>query len=194
MPDFKMTWEYLAGFFDGEGCICIYKVRGVPNVIATVSQSEPRLAVIDEICRFLVEHEIRFSRYHRSRENKNWSDVNTINIIHRGSLRKFLKYMIPKLIVKKEKAIEALVVVEDRIEGQDVREKAYEENCKKALQSYLDGASFYKVQCDFGVSHKKMKQICRERDIHIRTRSEAARIHFARQAANVRWGKRNAGL
>lgn len=105
--DTNFSAEYLAGLFDGEGCINIYKrrrerARGgyelIPQAIVCLTKGSEIL------------HELK-SRYGgdlsiRQRQ-ANWSPVTYWNLRHKG-LKKFLNDILPYLIIKKQQAMLAL--------------------------------------------------------------------------------------
>ena len=51
-----MNWSYLAGFFDADGCACIYKDRNAPRGAVTFVSTDKE--VIEDIDQFLKERNI----------------------------------------------------------------------------------------------------------------------------------------
>ena len=39
--NFEITPQWLAGFFDGEGCVSIYRFRGKPKFLVSLAQKDP---------------------------------------------------------------------------------------------------------------------------------------------------------
>jgi len=118
-----MSWEYLAGFFDGEGCISVYDYEHKRTFRDRPSQNQPYVmkektvrisidqkirffvfliqkenGVLQEISEFLNEEEIQHSlrNYGKGMQNIAFSS--------RKAVKKFLSKISPYLRVKKEKA------------------------------------------------------------------------------------------
>lgn len=99
-----MTWEYLAGFFDGEGCIHYANRPYGRYVHMHVSQghvNESASQVLHKVFEFLRTQGIPV----RYAEHKGDGKVIATNV---PALTAWLNGMLPYLIVKKAKAIEAL--------------------------------------------------------------------------------------
>lgn len=94
-----MTWEYIAGFFDGEGCIQGY--LSTPRV--SIAQKRP--LVLQEIQKFLWEQDIRSQIFRYSSEKK---DLSQLRINAGEEVASFVENVLPFLIVKKEECIVAL--------------------------------------------------------------------------------------
>lgn len=95
-----MNWDYIAGFFDGEGCIWIkHNKKGHPAPYVSISQKEE--AVLQEIASFLQQQGINARVYTTKKEVR-------LQIGGRQSVRLFLLKLRKKVIVKKEKLIEVL--------------------------------------------------------------------------------------
>ncbi len=121
----KMTWQYIAGFFDGEGCIClrdyhknktyvdknknvkVYPIydRGVRVILAQRTRIYILLAqkengALKSIGDFIGKKGIKFGIHY---SNKAKTSQNMEMGEHK-SVEKFLSNIYPYLIVKKEKA------------------------------------------------------------------------------------------
>jgi len=62
----RATPQWLAGFFDGEGCICSRNnTQRLPNITVSIEQAEPKvIAVIAFKFNFrIIEHEVRGRKY-----------------------------------------------------------------------------------------------------------------------------------
>ena len=116
-----MNWDYLAGFFDGEGYVTISeKFRwsdGCPHIFAGLSQKN--VAVLNEIRNFLRSQGIlvRQPYYHPPRKtnvskNEEQYDLYDMKIGKRRHVLAFLKGVHPHLIVKKDLATKALSFLE----------------------------------------------------------------------------------
>lgn len=133
-----MTWEYIAGFFDGEGCIHKTK-KGIYFV--SCSQSEHQHDVIFEIKSFLESNGVTSS----VRTYQNLSSLKTVHkrkttclsFTNRNSVFSFLNNVLPFLIVKREKAILAIESAKSTIE----RREKQKLKPRKAYLLYCEGYS-----------------------------------------------------
>lgn len=108
-----MNWDYVAGFFDGEGCIAITKdnSRKFPRfpctVRVTISQKRP--AVLSEIKGFLKENRIPSTMFQvESMRNDKRFDCWLLSIGKSKHAVSFLLKIKDKLIVKRPEAIRVL--------------------------------------------------------------------------------------
>jgi hypothetical protein len=101
----KISWQYIAGFFDGEGCISFNHRRGQnPNWYAVqLSMCQKEKAVLIEIQKFLKENQIKSSLY--SRKDK---QMFSLGVGKTGEIIELVNKLLPFLIVKKEKCKKAL--------------------------------------------------------------------------------------
>src|SRR5215471_15933376 len=94
-----MTWEYVAGFFDGEGSVHYGRTPTERRIVrVTFTQGVKQNHVLYEIQEFLESYDIK-------------SGMNGLGTKLRVSLPDIpvcLEYMLPHLIVKREKATECL--------------------------------------------------------------------------------------
>lgn len=109
----KITWQYIGGFFDGEGCIyfnLFLKNKGKnAHFYAGIYQSENQAKVLYEIQKFLKINKIESHIYIRKnkRNGTNHKGV-SLEMGHRIELLNFLKCIEPYLFVKKQKCKEAI--------------------------------------------------------------------------------------
>lgn len=107
-----ITWEYLAGFFDGEGCINYANSGSVRTyrVRLTFSQSRPRgYELLGRIKHFLELNgcklgKIHTSGYIRDKEKQGWQ----LQIVQKDSVKLILNALMPYLEIKKLEAQDAL--------------------------------------------------------------------------------------
>jgi hypothetical protein len=97
-----ITWEYLAGFFDGEGCIYWMKSGNRKYCIVHVSQgwvNENRSGVLQDILAFLLEHGINARKV-------SYTNANDHRVITSATIacRQWLEGMLPFLRVKRSAA------------------------------------------------------------------------------------------
>lgn len=107
-----ITWQYLAGFFDGEGCVNYansgsartYRVR------LTFSQAFPRGKVLlSKIKSFLESNGCKLGKIHTSgrqatEDKQGWQ----IQVVRKDSTSKVMKEMLPFLEIKKLEVQDAL--------------------------------------------------------------------------------------
>lgn len=105
-----MTWEWLAGFFDGEGCICYSKRSYGRYAMLHITQCrkhEAECGIIHQIHAFLQQNGVvagRLMEYDNA-STGGWR----INIQNAPGVIRMLEGMLPYLRVKREKAKEALL-------------------------------------------------------------------------------------
>jgi len=108
-----MNWDYIAGFWDGEGSIAIYHGNHGQRIIMVHASQNTRV-VLDEISQFLHQHGI---------DNRVvWADkkwhLYRIIMTKVGACTLFLEFIKDLLIVKKQKANEVYeYIVSNRWRG-----------------------------------------------------------------------------
>ena len=105
---YNMTWEYLAGFFDGEGSIVLREKIG-DGIHLSIAQKVPGEA-IKEIYYFLKEKGFSPSFYFY-----NNGKIDCIQVVTRRTRENIilLKKLTPLLIEKKKKAEKAIKILEE---------------------------------------------------------------------------------
>ena len=96
-----MTWQYIAGFFDGEGNVNTSASRGRSWAVRIV-QTETN--VLNRIAKFLEEHNIESHLYHSykaSQYKKANKDLWCLQLTGESNVNQFLAGVLPFLIVKK---------------------------------------------------------------------------------------------
>lgn len=101
-----MDWSYIAGFFDGEGCVTYSRPRNngvIYKQYPYLTFSNTNEKVLASIQEFLSSSGIRsklnsFSRKHRS--ERGWKECYTLNIYDKHSVQECIYGMHPYLIVK----------------------------------------------------------------------------------------------
>lgn len=102
----QLSWKWLAGFFDGEGCIALASQnvgREAKAVRLYVSQNGKQSWVLDEIADFLEAQGMRVYRRPLAATGHRDIQVNEFD-----SVEYMLKRLVPHLIVKRERAEECL--------------------------------------------------------------------------------------
>jgi len=107
-----INWAYVAGFFDGEGTIVIPE-RGAVRV--EMSQRSQNDWVLHEIQMLFESHGIH-SKIYQYEAKKGTGVWQTYLRVWRGKDgMRVLKFMLPYLIVKRERALEAISELESRM-------------------------------------------------------------------------------
>ena len=109
----KISKQYIAGFFDGEGCIGIYKRkdrRSGKGSCARIQVTQNKSRKSTEILNYML-----------SKYGGNLSEQITLSgkikynwQLNPGGARKFLKDLFPYLILKKEQALIAIYWIDNR--------------------------------------------------------------------------------
>ena len=97
-----VTLNYIAGFFDGEGCITHRRPKAGGRAYRKVSMSQKDPEVLEAIQTYLGYGRLRQRKYPGS------GGVWVLHIDNRHNIRDFLTRISPHLIVKREKAMEVL--------------------------------------------------------------------------------------
>ena len=95
-----MDDSYLAGFFDGEGCLHASNARGWVNLRASMSQKNPE--VLEKIQDYL-----GYGKIHRHRN----TGVHHLNICGRRNVREFIRRVYPYSVVKRRQLKVAYALV-----------------------------------------------------------------------------------
>jgi intein/homing endonuclease len=104
-----MNWAYIAGFFDGEGCIRVARAKLGIGITLQIVQVTEHVEVLNEIAAFLkglnVEAIVNDEKFVR---NPRWRPVSNLTIRRRDSVMTFLRGVLPYIYVKKVSAQDAL--------------------------------------------------------------------------------------
>lgn len=110
-----MSWEYIAGFLDGEGCISMCANKARPNALnlqVTLNQTGSEgFAVLSEIKEFLAQWGVKsYLRLNNSpsRQNPRYRPMWALSIMGRDACTSFLRSVFPYIHVKKVKAQDTL--------------------------------------------------------------------------------------
>lgn len=106
----KISWEYLAGFFDGEGWITRDVGHGCEYVVIGMCQLESKDRVLKEIIKFLKANEIVCQQYFRPH-----TQVTQLRIRGDENMVKFLEGVLPYLVVKELNAKKAMKYLKQTI-------------------------------------------------------------------------------
>ena len=96
----RLSWKYIAGFVDGEGCIDIQSSKGdYINPRLRIALSEQGKDVLDILC-----NNFGGSIILRKSTNPNWSDAYSWELVGYKRVASFLRNIKNHLIIKKEQA------------------------------------------------------------------------------------------
>lgn len=100
------TANYVAGLFDGEGCIVIYDrgYGGRPQLRATITNTH--LGVIDWLRKNVAQGTV-ITKHYTKPEQSHFKDSYTWQVYGQNAVF-FLEQLLPYLIIKRERAIEAI--------------------------------------------------------------------------------------
>lgn len=101
-----MNWSYIAGFFDGEGCISTEwnrARRGMNFRMQFCQSGQEGQDVLEEIKEFMAKRGIHSTMCHRSKKGRN-RQMHVLVVSSRGSILRCLVGVLPHLRVKKTKA------------------------------------------------------------------------------------------
>lgn len=135
-----MTWEYIAGFFDGEGSITKKpKPEGrISNYYVSFPQSTAQALVLYEIGDFFRDNSIRFKIYADNQPGH--TSMTRLVVTRYESIELLLSELIPHLRIKHGKAASALEEVKRGVE----RLKEKRARLKLAVELHLQGGKSYR--------------------------------------------------
>jgi len=116
----ELSWEYIAGFFDGEGCCKIFKYQN-PGCNAGqrpyigVNQKTENDLVLQEIAETLDEYDITYCLY--SHKYKEQCKMTVLKMQDRKECLKFISYILPYIIVKKRDVLKVKRFCERALNG-----------------------------------------------------------------------------
>lgn len=106
-----MNWDYIAGFFDGEGSVTDYKRK----CRVTITQTNKK--VLEQIRSFAGVGSVA----EITKRKSHWKDSWVYYISKQSDLLKFLNGVASGLVVKRKLAQKAIVVLEHKLQEREVR-------------------------------------------------------------------------
>lgn len=107
----KMSWEYIAGFFDGEGHVStarsMYRTDSATTIAGIAQTGSEGMQVLTAIQRFLLERDIKAYITSDKRPSK-YRQMHRLHVCARAHVTSFLQEMLPRVSVKK-------VIVQDTL-------------------------------------------------------------------------------
>lgn len=126
-----MNWSYVAGFFDGEGCVSKSNRK---TYSVTICQADFQGQVLLDISEFLESEGIGSAIYSAGKSIRPCSNL---MITNQRSLLKFLESVLPFIIVKRVKSLIAIEQAKISIARMETRKS----NLAKAIEMYSSGMS-----------------------------------------------------
>jgi hypothetical protein len=117
MASSNLSWEYIAGFFDGEGSIqcCRYPSKRGLHCLLSLPQLESNGEVLSRIKKAWAKEGVWVRDYIDSRpSNRN---IRVLRVYKQDDIEYVLKKMLPHLVVKKQAAKDALKMLRDYQRG-----------------------------------------------------------------------------
>jgi len=115
----RLSWKYIAGLIDGEGCIDVQVTNGVyvrPRV--RIGMTKSSLFVLE----ILKENHGGYLSY-RSTDNPNWEDSVCWELVGYSQVCSFLRNIVNHLLIKQEQA-KFILWMENNIKGNQVADEA----------------------------------------------------------------------
>lgn len=141
-----MDWSYLAGFIDGEGSIVIYTK---PRKRVIINIPNTHLESINEIKRFLKVGNVH--TYKRGKDH--WKPYSLYHISSHKEVKEILTNLLPYLIIKKQKALQAIKMIEETDWGNELKL-----DVEKIRTLKKGGKSLREIGKIMGVSHVTIKK------------------------------------
>ena len=108
----RLSWEYIAGFFDGEGHVATMNFThrdGLAATMVTIGQSgKEGLQILTRIQEFIAEHGVKGYVGKKAQVREHYRPMHYLRIASRPSVQAFLSHIFPFVSVKK-------VVVQDTL-------------------------------------------------------------------------------
>ncbi len=128
----RMNWDYLAGFIDGEGSLCISYSRNRFTAHIDVGNTNKR--VLEEIREFLVQNGVSTGFTKIVPSEKTTRQAWAIHVSGKG-IDYMLPILEPRLIIKQEQAI-TLMKFRTLVGGRGYRTSSADKDKMAALKEY----------------------------------------------------------
>ena len=150
-----MTWEYISGFFDGEGHVsCLLRNKKSTKYQIGMAQTKSQAAVLFVIKDFLEEHGVRVHVHLDNSHNKLSRNTTVrLRLSDAKSVATFIRGVLPFIIVKKGKALVALLESEAVIERSENRKA----RLAQAVLMRENGSSYNQVFKETRIKHYQLQ-------------------------------------
>lgn len=143
-----MTWEYIAGFFDGEGSITNNK-KGFRITIA-----QANFEVLEQIKNFTGIGNI----FKNKKRENHWKESWVFYIAKQNDVLLFLTHVKPYLIVKSKQTKQTIPQLAIKVANIDKKKKARQARITQAKKYRKDGLTYReigkKMNIDFGYARR----------------------------------------
>ena len=144
-----MTWEYIAGFFDGEGSL----VHNGKGYRANISQTNKE--VLDEIKYFSgVGLVCKITK-----RQAQWKDSWVYYVSKQKDVDFFVRNILPFVYVKKDKIIETIPKLDRILELQKFRSIRLVRRKKEALKLRESGLSYWRIGQKMGLDRSYVRKL-----------------------------------
>jgi len=157
-----MDWQYLAGFFDGEGNIYLQQGKS-KGIQVTLHNTDYQ--ILKEIRDFLHERGIKASLTKDKGKHRNGysrKELWKLLITNQWDARKFFKNIMPMARVKREKISESLIFM--KTFKRDTR-KFNRTTIEEIIRRYLSGESMKTICKRFHCKYSKLRTILEDRGV-----------------------------
>lgn len=144
-----MSWQYIAGFVDGEGSIVQTQKRVYRLLIPQTHEG-----VLQEIRHFVAAGTI----YKVKKRQAHWKDSWTFAVARQEDLLRFLKKIIPHLIVKKSLAVHRVAIIEKIVAENRAKRRYLQKKLKLCKLLRSQGMTYRaiakRMNIDFGYARR----------------------------------------
>ena len=171
-----MNWDYIAGFFDGEGHLIAkpYKDKHghFRKVTVGLTQAEERKEVLFVIKDFLEREgfhpSLRCEKDYRDKRGCKVQSIWRLEIQSISEVKRLCEIIKAKLICKRKEAENAIAFI--NVTGlKYVRRRFTEDEKRRIKELYLDGYSTLTIGEMFGVNHNVIRGLLREMSVTLRS-------------------------
>lgn len=186
-----LSWEYVAGIFDGEGSTGVYSNEGYPAPVATISNTCHKLCLI--LRRFLHHNNIHSRiRLVKSTRSKITSRKKCYQVIiqNHQHVQRFLELVLPYLVIKKKKARETIKAIKSKKWRSRHSKKDYSE----VIKLYRQGKTFTEIEQETGFPHGAARTWARKHRIRLRSNKEARLLYLRKSSRGYKTNAEPADL
>lgn len=130
-----MSWEYVAGFFDGEGSL-VYNGKGYRAIIYQtdfdVLEEIRKFSQVGLVCKL-------------TKRQAHWKDSWAYYVAKQKDVDYFIRKILPFAHIKKDKIIRAIPNLKKILELQEFRSDRHASRKKEALKLRESGLSYWRI-------------------------------------------------
>lgn len=151
-----MTWDYMAGFFDGEGSVC-HNGKGYRITIAQTNED-----VLKDIVSFSgVGSVVKVTK-----RKKHWKDSWVYYIANQKDVHFFLGNILPFLVVKKKHVEGVIVFLIRYLKEKELHEQLVKEKVNHAIKMRAKKRPYREIGEKVGLDWSYVRRILMKRGIH----------------------------